>query len=263
MILHEEGVIIETPTGPMYSYLFRPAARGSYPGLLLFSEIYQVTGPIQRAARVLAGQGYLVVAPEVYHEFEPPHSPFAYDEHDTEKGNRYKVEKEVSAFDSDARAALDHLRRREDCTGRLGCMGICLGGHLSFRAAMNEDVLAGACLYATDIHQRSLGKGKCDDSLDRIPEIQGELLMIWGRQDPHVDRAGRELIHKALDDAGVCCGWHEFNARHAFIRDEGYRYDPGLARICFEMVFELFHRRLQLGETDELAGPPGGGGPSC
>jgi dienelactone hydrolase len=63
---------IQTPTGPMRLHLFRPVAAGRYPGILLYSEIYQITGPIRRMAAFLAGQGYLVAAPEVYHEFEKP-----------------------------------------------------------------------------------------------------------------------------------------------------------------------------------------------
>ena len=42
-----------------------------YPDILLYSEIYQITGPIRRMAAFLAGQGYVVGAPEVYHEYEP------------------------------------------------------------------------------------------------------------------------------------------------------------------------------------------------
>jgi len=56
---------------------------------------------------------------------------------------------------------------------------------------MNPEVLAATCFYATDIHKRGLGKGMCDNSLDRIKELKGEMLMIWGRQDPHVPREGR------------------------------------------------------------------------
>ena len=81
--------------------------------------------------------------------------------------------------------------------------GCALGGHLAFRAAMQTDVLASTCFYATDIHKRSLSEGMRDNSLDRIREITGELLMIWGRQDPHIPREGRALIYNALSDTGT------------------------------------------------------------
>ena len=123
-------------------------------------------------------------------------------------------------------------------------MGICLGGHIAFRAAMQPDVLATACFYATDIHTGTLGKGKADDSLARASEIRGELLMIFGRQDPHVALEGRNKIRARLDELNLNFSWHEVNAAHAFIRDEGPRYDPVLAMQCLNMTLELFHRRL-------------------
>ena len=105
---------------------------------------------------------------------------------------------------------------------------------------MQRDVLAATCCYATDIHKRSLGAGMHDNNLDRIGEITGELLMIWGRQDPHIPREGRALIYNALSDAGAHFQWHEFYAAHAFLRDEGPRYDPAATRICYDTVLELF-----------------------
>ena len=164
---------------------------------------------------------------------------------------KHKTAKELTSYDGDARAALDWLKSSSHCTGKLGVMGICVGGHLAFRAAMNADVLAGTCFYATDIHKRSLGEGMHDNSLDRIGEISGELLMIWGRQDPHIHREGRALIYNALSDAGAHFQWHEFNNAHAFLRDEGSRYDPATARICYDMALELFTRKL--GEGDRRA----------
>ena len=100
-------------------------------------------------------------------------------------------------------------------------MGVCIGGCLAFRAAMNPEVLAGACFYATDIHKRSLGLGANDDSLDRMGEIQGEMMMVWGRQDPHVPEEGRRLIQARMSEAGVLFTWHEFNGAHAFLRNKG------------------------------------------
>jgi carboxymethylenebutenolidase len=109
---------------------------------------------------------------------------------------------------------------------------------------MNPDVLAAACFYATDIHNHALGKGMNDNSLERTGEIKGELLHIWGRQDPHVPLAGRNLIHARLEEVGANFQWIEVNAQHAFLRDEGARYDPALVRLCYQFVFELFHRKL-------------------
>ena len=59
MTILEETVEILTATGPMRSLVSRPAAGGQYPGLLLFSEIFQITGPIRRTAALLASHGYV------------------------------------------------------------------------------------------------------------------------------------------------------------------------------------------------------------
>ena len=235
---------LPTPTGPMRTYVYRPQAVGKYPGIILYSEIFQVTGPIRRTAAIIAGHGFIVAVPEIYHEFEQPGVALAYDQAGADRGNALKTTKDLSAYDGDSRAALDHLRGRPDCTGRLGVMGICIGGHLAFRAAMNPGVLAAACFYATDIHKRGLAKGMNDNTLNRIAELKGEMLMIWGRQDPHVPLEGRRIIYSALTDAGTRFTWHEFNAQHAFLRDEGLRYDPELARVCYGLVVDLFRRCL-------------------
>jgi carboxymethylenebutenolidase len=248
-IIDNEFTDLATPTGPMRTYIFRPSAPGKYPGVLFFSEIFQLTGPIRRAAAMLAGHGYVVAAPEIYHELEPAGTVLGYDTAGAERGNADKIAKEISSYDDDSRAVLDHLMIHPASTGKLGVMGICIGGHLAFRAAMNPDVRAAACFYATDIHKGSLGKGMHDNSLARAGDIRGELLHIWGRQDPHIPLEGRVLIHARLEEVGANYTWHEFNAAHAFMRDEGPRYDPSLAQQCWSLVFDLFNRRLGAGDV--------------
>ena len=198
---------------------------------------------------MLAGHGFVVAVPEIYHELEPAGTVLPYDTAGADRGNAHKTAKELAGYDGDARAVLGHLAADPHCTGRLGVMGICIGGHLAFRAAMNPDVLAGTCFYATDIHTHSLGRGQNDDTLARMPEIKAEMLMVWGRQDPHVPREGRRLVYDAMTDAGLLFQWHEFNAAHAFLRDEGPRYDPAAARLGYGMALEMFKRKLGEGET--------------
>lgn len=243
-----EYVTLETPYGPMRTHIVRPAAPGKYPGLVFYSEIFQITEPIRRTAALLAGHGYVVAMPEVYHEFLPAGEVLAYDQAGSDVGNKYKYEKELASYDADTRAVLDHLKSREDCTGELGAIGICLGGHLSFRAAFEPDVRATVCFYGTDIHKGSLGKGQNDDSLARAAEIKGELLMIWGRQDPHIPLEGRRQILARLDELNLRFAWHEVNGAHAFMRDEGARYDPELAMHLYRETLNLFARRLGQGD---------------
>jgi carboxymethylenebutenolidase len=256
IIINNEYVTLDTPTGPMRTHIVRPAAPGRYPGIVFYSEIFQITAPIRRTAAMLAGHGYVVAMPEIYHESEPAGTILAYDQAGSDRGNFLKTDKHVSAYDSDARAALDHLASRPDCTGHLGAMGICIGGHLAFRAAMNPDVKATACFYATDIHKHGLGKGMQDDSLQRTTDIKGELLMIWGRQDPHIPTEGRMTVLARLNEVEANFTWHEVNGAHAFMRDEGLRYDPGLAYSLYGLVFDLFHRKLGEGDLTMHAKVP-------
>jgi carboxymethylenebutenolidase len=247
IVIDNESVELVTPSGPMRTHIVRPAAPGKYPGIVFSTEIFQVTGPIRRTAAMLAGHGYIVAIPEIYHEYEAPGTVLAYDQAGSDRGNVLKTTKPLANFDSDARAVLDHLASRPDCTGRLGAMGICIGGHLAFRCAFHPDVLGAVCFYATDIHKGSLSKDG-DDSLARAAEIRGELLMAWGRQDPHIPTEGRMKVLTRLNELGLRIGWHEVNGAHAFLRDEGPRYDPELAYSLYGLAFDFFHRKLGLGD---------------
>jgi carboxymethylenebutenolidase len=244
IILDTETVDLPTPAGPMRTHIFRPVAPGKYPGIVFYSEIFQVTGPIRRSAAMLAGHGFIVAVPEVYHELEPAGCVLPYTNDGSARGNAHKIAKPLSGYDDDNRACITFLEQSPHCTGRIGAAGMCLGGHLAFRAALDPRIRSAACLYPTDLHKRSLGKGMADDSLERCQEISGELLMIFGRQDPHIPADARAAIYQRLMATERTFEWHEFNAAHAFMRDEGHRYNPELARVCYGLMADLFRRSL-------------------
>lgn len=246
MILRsDETLDVDVPGGgPMRMHMFRPAIPGRFPGVLLFSEIYQVTAPIRRLAAMIAGNGYVVAVPEVYHEYEPPGTALAYEQVGTDRGNDLKFAKPVAAFDADAKAGLTALLAHPACNGRLATFGVCFGGHLAYRAALDPRVSAAACFYPTDIHSGTLGEGRSDDSLARMAELKAETLFVWGRQDPHVPYAGREVIRARLEEVGAPYEWHELNAQHAFLRDEGPRYDPALFLQAMALTLGFYRRTL-------------------
>ncbi|WP_229797566.1 dienelactone hydrolase family protein [Jeongeupia chitinilytica] len=245
VITQSHFVDLPTATGSMRTYVHRPSGDGQYPAVLFYSEIFQQTGPIERAARLLAGHGYAVLVPEVFHELNPAGTVLAYDDAGRDKGNADKAAKPAESYDSDNRAMIDWLAAQPWYDGHVGAMGFCIGGHLAFRAALQPEIAATACFYATDLHSNTIPNGPGQHSMDRLAEIRGELLMIWGKQDPHIPAAGRAQVYQKLADAGLDFTWHEFNGQHAFMRDEGERYDAQLALTGYRLALDLFGRVLR------------------
>lgn len=246
MNIKSEFVDLPTPTGVMRTYVHRPAAEGRYPAILFYSEIFQQTGPIERAAKIMAGHGYAVLVPEVFHELNPIGTVLAYDDAGRDKGNADKAGKDVQGYDSDNVAMLQWVKQQSWCTGNVGAMGFCIGGHLAFRAALQPEIKATACFYATDLHSNTIPNKPGQHSMERRKEIKGELLMIWGKQDPHIPGEKRAEIYRDLNATeGLVFTWHEFNGQHAFMRDEGERYDPALALTGYQLALSLFGRTLR------------------
>jgi hypothetical protein len=50
--------------------------------------------------------------------------------------------------------------------------------------------LAAASFFPTDMHNGTLGEGENADTLTRLDDIKGELVVLWGRQDPHIPNEG-------------------------------------------------------------------------
>lgn len=229
----------------MRVHIFRPTGSGAYPAVILYSEIFQVTAPIARTAAFLAGHGYVVAVPEVFHELNPIGTVLAYDDAGKDKGNADKFTKPLADHDKDTVVLVAWLNTQEFCNGAIGAWGVCLGGHLALRAALHPQVSAAACFYATDVHSETMPAGDSRQTIDRLGELEAEILMLWGRQDPHVPAQGRQLLYQRFTDEGVNFTWHELNAAHAFMRDEGERYDPELAMLGQRLVLDLFHRSLR------------------
>eukprot|EP01112_Ceratiomyxa_fruticulosa_P023149 TRINITY_DN873_c0_g1_i4.p1 TRINITY_DN873_c0_g1~~TRINITY_DN873_c0_g1_i4.p1 ORF type:complete len:268 (-),score=41.90 TRINITY_DN873_c0_g1_i4:129-932(-) len=259
MLITESFHDIQTSSGPMRVFIFHPIVQGfphaKFPGVVVFSEIFQVTGPVQRFAKKIAGLGYIVVSPCSFHEFAGVEE-IPYTQEGTDSGNLYKISKKLSQYDEDAKLTIDFLSQLPNCNGKIGVTGMCLGGHLTFRAAFDKRVLAAVPFFGTDIHSHTLGEGKNDDSLHRVKEIQGELIMIFGKKDTHIPLEGRDLIRKVLNENSILHSWYEIeHAQHAFVRDESSkgRYDPAITGVCFTMMIELFERtiKLDLGKYDQ------------
>ncbi|MGF1520014.1 MAG: dienelactone hydrolase family protein [Nodosilinea sp.] len=210
----------------MRLYVVEPAVPGQYPGIVFYSDIYQLGGPIVRLADRLAGYGYVVAAPEIFHRLAPIGTVIEPNDLGRLRGNDAAGRTAVAQYDADTAAALDWLQSCETvASGQIGALGFCIGGHLACRAALSAMVKAAVCCYPTGIHSGRLGQDRAN-TLERLGEISGQLLLIFGDQDPHVPAEGRTTIVETLRQVGSHHKILTYPANHTFMRDDGYRYDP-------------------------------------
>ena len=244
MILTTEWVDLPVDGSTMRLFTARPKAEGRYPGVVFYSDIFQLTDPMLRITRRLAGYGFVVAAPEIYHRIEPPGTVLGF-EADRVRALEDSAKLPVAAFDADIRAALDFLKRHPHVApDRLAAGGFCFGGHLAFRAAFQPDVKATACFYGTGIHNGKLGSDPDVGSLAKAGEIRGKLLMVFGTLDPHIPEEGRKVIDDALRAGGVAYEIRLYAAEHTFMRDEGARHDPEATDQAFGEMIRLFRAEL-------------------
>ena len=228
---------------PMRMVVVEPRPKGIYPGILLYSEIFQLTGPIRRSMDRLAGHGFVVAGPEIYHRIEPPGLVIPYDDAGRMRGQDGAARTSIKEYDADGKAALDWLAAQPQVApGKLGAMGFCIGGHLAFRAALDPRVRAAVCCYPTGLHNGRVGKDPDAGSLAAAGSIRGEVLLVFGETDPHVPAEGRKRVADALAEAGTKHRIHLAPGEHAFMRDEGSRYDPEAADRVWQETIALFRR---------------------
>jgi carboxymethylenebutenolidase len=242
MVLAREYVDIPVDGRAMRTFVAAPRAGGPHPGVVFYTDIFQLTEPSLRWAVRLAGYGYLVAVPEIYHRIEAPGTVLEFDDEGKVRGQHDADATTVADFDTDVDAALAWLGERSN--GSVGAAGHCTGGHLAFRAAFRPQVRATACWYATGLHDGKLGKDPDAGSLARAGEIQGELLTVWGTADPHTQKEGREVIRAGLAPLGDRLTWREYDAEHAFGRDVGDRYDPAVTDAALAETIAVFGRAL-------------------
>jgi carboxymethylenebutenolidase len=243
MIVESTFVDIPTDAVPMRTFVAAPHAEGRFPGIWCYSDIFQLTGPMLRFCVRLAGYGFVAAAPEIYHRIEPAGTAILFDDAGRTRGLEDAQRTPVADFDRSCRSGLDWLGNYPKVApGKIGAMGFCIGGHLAFRAALQPDVRATVCFYGTGIHNGKLGKDADAGSLGRANEIRGELLMIFGSNDPHVTSEGRSTVERGLRAANVNHRIKLYPAEHAFMRDEGPRYDPESTDLAFADMIQLFRK---------------------
>lgn len=225
--IKKEFVTLNVADGTqMRAYLAQAAAARKSPAILVFQEAFGVDKHIRDVAERLANQGYVAIAPELFHRtaapgFEGNSSDFQSVMPHVMALNDTKLEADIHA----AHEALLHLSTVD--AQRMASIGFCMGGRVSFLANLVLPLQAAISFYGGGIAKSERGPGL----LDRAAQSHAPIFLFWGGQDRHIGPEQREAVASALRNAHKTFASMEFaDADHAFSNDTRPNYNQAAAK---------------------------------
>lgn len=187
-------VTLDTPDGAMDAYLAFPEAQGKGPALVIAQEAFGVNDHIQNVCRRFAGEGFVAIAPDVYH-CSGKHLTFGYDD-----PARRKPFSELTngGIEADLKTTLAYLRGMPEVDAkRVGIVGYCLGGFIAFLAACRTDVATAICFYGGGIVNRREGL-HLEPVLPEADRIKVPVLCLFGDKDATIPLAEVDAVRSTL-----------------------------------------------------------------
>jgi carboxymethylenebutenolidase len=230
--------------GAMGGYLARPEQGGARPAVVVFMEIFGINSHIRDVTERIAREGYVALAPDYFHRTGPG-ADYGYDDDGFAKGMELLNQLRADEMIADARAAVAHLRGRSDVRGdRIGAIGFCIGGHMTYLAACETDVRAAASFYGGGIAAPQ-GMGGGPSTLSRTSKIRGKILCLFGEKDAFIPLEQAEAIRSALAEHGIDHDSVVYpGADHGFFCDQRDAYQKAAADDAWKRVKALFAEQL-------------------
>ena len=226
-------ITIAAADGNFGAYLATPSgSRG--PGIVVIQEIFGVNKVMRDIADGLAARGYFALAPDLFWRIEP--GVQLTDKSDAEWKRAFdlmnKFEPDLGV--GDIQASIDHLRRLEGCTGKVGALGYCLGGLLAYLTAARTNADASVGYYGVNIDQK----------LDEAKNIRKPLMLHIAEKDQYVKPEAQKKIDNALrGNPHVTLHFYP-QMDHAFAREGGAHYDKACADLANGRTSTFFKQHL-------------------
>jgi carboxymethylenebutenolidase len=215
------------------TYVATPPA-GKGPGIVLIQEIFGVNKVMRDLADGYARQGYVVACPDLFWRQQPGIQ--ITDQTDAEWQQAFGL---FQGFDfalgvEDLVVTLDTLRKHPACTGKVGNVGYCLGGNLSYQMA---------CRSSTDGSVGYYGVG-IENLLDQAKGIKKPLMLHVAEKDQFCPPEAQAKIRGALAGNSLVTLHYYAGQDHAFARVGGKHYNQQAAELANDRTAAFFKSTL-------------------
>jgi carboxymethylenebutenolidase len=192
-------------------------------GIVVLQEIFGVNSHIRDIADRFAAQGYRALAPALFDRSEPGFQ-CGYGAEDRDKAMALLAKVQIDKAMLDIDAALAYLRG----AGKVGVVGYCFGGLMSWLSACRLTPDAAIAYYAGRIEQFKEEQPNCP------------VMLHFGRQDSHIPLAAVEAFRAAHRDLPL----HLYEAGHGFACDQRDSFDVAARDLAWRRSLEFFAAHL-------------------
>ena len=215
----------------LMGYLARPEDGAPLPAVVVIQEWWGLNEHIEDVTRRLAGEGFVALAPDLYHGVvvsEP------------DEARKLVMELDMEEAVREIRHAVDFLLAQEYVAGpAVGIVGFCMGGRLVLETArVEEDLGAAVAFYGSPLDAQA------------AREVKAPLLGLYGADDGGISEASIRTMEGALDEAGIENEMHIYEgAPHAFFNDTAASYRPEAAADAWQRTLDWLRRYLGAGQS--------------
>jgi carboxymethylenebutenolidase len=226
------GLVIEsveyqdTDGETLMGYLARPEGDEPKPAIVVIQEWWGLNEHIKDLARRFAGEGFVALAPDLYHgqvATEP------------DEARKLVMELDMAEAVKEIQRALAFLREQSYMAGpKVGIVGFCMGGGLVLQTSLIEDNLTAAVAF----YGRPL-------SAEEAPQAKAPILGLYGAADQGIPVDEVNKMDAALDEAGIENDIHVYEgAGHAFFNDTGQSYNEQAATDAWPRTLDWFRKHI-------------------
>jgi carboxymethylenebutenolidase len=220
----------------MRLYVARPVGAAAGRGLLVMQEAFGVNAHIRDVTERFAREGFLAVAPELYHRtgagFEGKYDDFP-------SAMTHLKELRDANLEADFRATYDWLRANGVAAGSpIAAVGFCMGGRAAFLAGITLPIECAVSFYGGGIAPNPMNPGL----LGRVNDLKAPVLLFWGGRDQHITPEQRSAVVDALKAARKSYVNVEFSdADHGFFCDARPSYNPVAAAQAWPLTLAFLN----------------------
>jgi carboxymethylenebutenolidase len=229
-----ERIIIDTPDGSFGAYVARPSATPA-PCIVVIQEIFGINADMRAHCDELADKGYIAVCPDMFWRLEPGVELSDKSEAEWARAMALLKRFDIDSGVADLGATIDAARKLDGASGKIGVMGFCMGGLLTFLTAARVGADAAAAYYG----------GRTDQFVAEFKNLKTPLVMHLAQDDEYIPKAAQDAISAAAEELEHVQVFVYPGQNHAFARVDGIHFNAEAAQLANQRTERFFAKHLR------------------